>query len=626
MTPPPPPPPSAVKPPNLVEGNEPLLLIPAPRQVRRSPGFAAISRHTEPVVSPLASAKGPEHYTLAVTAEPGHKPQVEIRAAGPAAERAARATLAQLRRRFKDHLPLVEIEDWPAFAVRGIMLDVSRDRVPTMAEFVRILDLLASLKINHLQLYTEHTFAYAGHDDVWQGWGALSPEETRRLDALCRERGIELAANQNCFGHLAHWLRMDRYKDLAETHGDWMFDLWPRSGPFSLCPTDPRSIGLVRDMLTQLTGCIASPLVNIGCDETFDVGWGKSKAEVDRRAAASGLTGKAATDAGRASVYIDFVNAIAKECKALGKTPMFWADIALSHPETVDRLDKDLVFLAWGYEADSPFDRWCEHLRSLGRPVWVCPGTSTWRTITGRTHERHANLRAAARAGVKHNAQGFLITDWGDTGHWQQWPISAHGIAHGAHAAWTGDADTFDPHASALHALGTDATDLGPWLERLGDADLPLREVCLALSRPLKPGEPPRLRNQTALMIDLFKRLDEQTDVGSEWLWFNAHQSLQNLREEFEEAIEDRLPPLLADELVHTLDLAVFAAVRGWVRRLDPRDRPVTREDLLGWLDDITAEHRRLWAIRSRCGSGSPKGLEHSCNFFKQVRATLEPR
>lgn len=622
----PPPPPQPVLPPNLVEGVAALALIPAPRVVKSAPGTATIPLAAAPIVLPLPSSKGPEHYTLSITAQAGSKPAITIHAAGIAAQRAAFATLDQIRRQYKTQLPLVHIEDWPAFAVRGVMLDVSRDRVPRMDEFVRILDLLASLKVNHLQLYTEHTFAYQGHEPVWQGWGALSADEVRRLDALCVERGIELAANQNCFGHLSHWLRMDRYKDLAETHGDWMFDLWPRSGPFSLCPTDPRSISLVRDMLTQLSGCIASPLVNIGCDETFDVGWGKSKQEVERRAAASGLSDKPAADAGRASVYIDFVNAIAAECKALGKTPMFWADIALSHPESVDRLDRDLVFLAWGYEADSPFDRWCEHLHRLGRPVWVCPGTSTWRSITGRTHERHANLRAAALAGVKHNAQGFLVTDWGDTGHWQQWPIAAHAIAHGAHAAWTGDADSFDPRASALHALGTDATDLGPWLERLGDADLPLREVSLALSRPLKPGEPPRLRNQTALMIDLFKKLDEQVDVGTEWLWYNAHQSLQVLREQFEESIEDRLPPMLADELVHTLDLAVFAAVRGWVRRLDPRDRPVTREDLLAWLDDIMIEHRRLWAVRSRCGPGSPRGLDHSANFFKQVRDTLSAR
>ena len=61
-------------------------------------------------------------------------------------------TLAQLLASGDDELPSQVIEDVPTWGVRGVMLDVSRDRIPTMREFGSIIRTLSSLKINHLQL------------------------------------------------------------------------------------------------------------------------------------------------------------------------------------------------------------------------------------------------------------------------------------------------------------------------------------------------------------------------------------------------------------------------------------------------------------------------------------------
>ena len=54
----------------------------------------------------------------------------------------------------------MKITDWPDYPQRGVMLDISRDKVPSMETLYQLIDLLASWKINQLQLYTEHTFAY----------------------------------------------------------------------------------------------------------------------------------------------------------------------------------------------------------------------------------------------------------------------------------------------------------------------------------------------------------------------------------------------------------------------------------------------------------------------------------
>ncbi len=507
------------------------------------------------------------------------------------------ATLRQLLAQYGPHIPQLRIIDSPRIPTRGLMLDVSRDRVPTMRHLFDTVDQMALLKLNHLQLYTEHTFAYEGHEDAWRGWSPITHDEIRRLDDYARARGVELVANQNCFGHLRSWLELPRYAHLAETHGDWMFDVWPRSGPFSLCPTDPASLRFVEGLLDQLLPCFHSKLVNIGCDETYDIAHGRSKDDVARR--------------GRAAVYMDFVNAIAKAVRDRGGTPMFWADIALSHPEAIANIPEDMIALAWGYEPDAPFADWCASLREHGRRAWVCPGTSSWRSITGRTTESVANITNAAACADSAPIDGFLLCDWGDTGHWQQWPITHLAMARGAAASWNSWNESTDLPRASFVAFGDPTGKVAKWLAALGDLDLPLRETCGALSRP----DLTRLRNQSALFIDLFKRWDEQRDVGPRDAWATMPDRCAHARADFA-----RLPVhgLLRDELEHTLDLTAFACSRGAARRTG-NNQHAESHHLRERIAALITNHQRLWRIRSREG-----GLAHSCTFWSKIIEATE--
>jgi len=537
-------------------------------------------------------------YRLRARAECGG---VEIESCGVAGALHALSTLRQMLRQYGRTLPALAIDDFPLFRGRGVMLDVSRDRVPTMPELLRLVDQFAELKINHLQLYTEHTFAYAGHEEVWRGWSPVTPAEVRELDAYCRLRGVTLAANQNCFGHLASWLRHPRYAPLAEIQGAdtlWKFYDFDRRGPFSLCPTDPGSIALVRDLLGQLVPCFSGGVVNINCDETADVGQGRSRESVSRR--------------GAASVYFEFIRAVADIARSLGARPMFWADIALSHPEAVGLIPEDMIALAWGYEPDAPFGEWCGRLRGAGREAWVCPGTSSWRSITGRTSERRANVTGAAREGLAAGAAGLLITDWGDVGHRQQWPVSLHGIAHGAHAGWAGDRLDPPSNAESLQVFGDRSLSLARWLDDLGDVDVALRRVG---GRRGSDGSTSPLRNATVLFNDLHPPFDGADRVGSEEDWRLIHERLSGIRS----APIPSVDPAIKDELLHTLDVAQFVAERAVWRRAPGRSGAGAR--LAERLRSITSEHRRLWARRSR-----PGGLESSCGHYLGLLAGLSDR
>ena len=554
---------------------------PAPRQMGRLHGSAAVSSlQGLGVTIDQQVCPNPGGYRIVVSGEGNHS----VSANDEDGAWSARSVLKQISGQYQTALPALVIEDWPAFRTRGLMLDISRDRIPTMDQFATLIELLSELRLNHLQLYVEHTFLYRGHESVCNGLDPLTAEQVRALDKQCRERGIELVANQNCFGHLSGWLRHPTYAHLAETHGEYEFYGIRRSGPFSLCPTDPRSLDLVRDWLSQLGSCFSSRSINIGCDETADIGVGRS-AELVR-------------EVGKSAVYASFVSGVAEAAASLGLSPMFWADIALDSPGMLAVLPPDLLALAWGYEPDSPYEQWASAFRSHNRRFWVCPGTACWRSFTGRTHERRGALRAAAN--LANSAEGMLITAWGDLGHRQQWPITAYAIADAARAAWLGNDARFDAQGASRVSLGTE--ELGPWLDDLGDADEVIRRTG---GIPMDGVETP-IRNATALFETLHPARPGFVPraTGDEW-----------------QAVRDRLGmlersqpengTLVDEELRWTIDASLLACDVAIMRA---SGTPVERFDER--MDRLISGHRSLWLERSR-----PGGLDSSCSYFDASRA-----
>ncbi|MCR4406661.1 MAG: family 20 glycosylhydrolase [Anaerolineae bacterium] len=332
-------------------------------------------------------------------------------------------TLSQLLSQCGRDLPALRIRDWPDFPHRGVMLDISRDKVPTMETLFSLVDLLASWKVNQLQLYMEHTFAYRNHPQVWAEASPFTGEEVLALDAYCRERFVELVPYQNVFSHMTRWLVHDRYRHLAECPTGCETSWGYFDTPLSLCPLDPGSLDLARSIFDELLPHFSSRYCNVGCDETVDLGQGRSREAVETY--------------GAGRVYLDFLLKIYHEVQARGRTMLFWGDIIMEHPDLVPELPRDVIVLEWGYEADHPFDEHGEVFAASGVPFFVCPGTSTWNTVAGRTENAIGNLRNAAENGLKYGAVGFLNTDWGDNGHWQPLPVSYLGYAYGAAVSWT---------------------------------------------------------------------------------------------------------------------------------------------------------------------------------------------
>ncbi len=322
-------------------------------------------------------------------------------------------------------VPGVAIEDWPDFPRRGVMLDISRNKVPRLDTLMDLIDLLADCKINHLQLYIEHTFAYRGHQSVWREASPMTADDIRQIDTYCRQRHIELAANQNSFGHFHRWLIHPEYRPLAECPEGIEHPFSDQREPFSLCPVDDRTFTLLEDLYDQLLPNFTSNLVNVGLDETMDLGRGRSAEACRQR--------------GRGAVYLDYLRRVHGLLAERGRRMMYWGDIVLDHPQLIPRLPGDAIILAWGYEANFPFDAKARQFSASGLEFWLCPGTSTWSSFAGRGDNALLNLANAAVAGQRHGSSGYLITEWGDHGHLQTWPTAYLGFLAGAAMAWNVD-------------------------------------------------------------------------------------------------------------------------------------------------------------------------------------------
>ena len=87
------------------------------------------------------------------------------------------------------NLPTVQITDWPDFERRGVLLDMNKDKIPTMETFYRIIDHLASWKINELQVFFKHAFAFVNHPEVSQDLSPVTAEQVIALDHYLK-RGL----------------------------------------------------------------------------------------------------------------------------------------------------------------------------------------------------------------------------------------------------------------------------------------------------------------------------------------------------------------------------------------------------------------------------------------------------
>ncbi len=502
-------------------------------------------------------------------------------------------TLIQIINEHGVKLPCCNISDYPDFKNRGVMLDVSRCKVPTMNSMLAYIDMLAKMKLNQLQLYMEHSFAFSAHETVWRDTSPFTAEEIIRLEAYCAERFIELVPNLNSFGHFERWLKHPEYKHLAECPDGYE----RHNGTWSECGMTLKphadTLKFLNGLYAEFLPNFSSKYFNVGCDETWELGRGWSK--------------KLAEKTSKTRVYLDFLLKIHKQVGKYDRKMMFWGDIILHEPELIKELPKNVIALNWGYEATHPFNEQCRQFASSGIPFYVCPGTSSWGSLTGRTSNCIANLANAAEHGIKYGAEGFLNTDWGDNGHHQYLPVSYLGILSGACYSWSYKANRNADFVNGLNSLCfKDSSGI------LGKTFFELGKVLEHIKA--RPG------NSTVFNQLLFSKFDGKPD---EFLKDIEVPALEKCIADFDR-LDAQIPlakpgvpdgDLVKAELRNAIRMARHAAAKtiAFIRRKDEY-LPLKHD-----LETIKRIHEQLWLSRNR-----PGGLKESSDHLINTLSSLE--
>lgn len=307
------------------------------------------------------------------------------------------------------------VRDWPAMRWRGLHDDLSRGPIDTLEFQKKIIRTLAAYKANLYSPYFETTQAYPSNPLGAIPGAAMSPADARELVAYAAQYHITVVPEQEAFGHLRHLLTWEMYAPAAETpHGA------------VLAPSEPQSMQIIDSMFRDLTQLYPGPFLHVGADETFDLGTGKTRADVDAR--------------GLAPVYLDYMQRIVDQLAPLHKKILFWGDIAQSAPDKLKAMPQSFkdqtVVVQWGYSPQKDnFDRYLKPYADAGFQMWIAPSINNYRQIFPNQREALLDIQQFTRDGQRFHAQGQLNTLWDDdgeslaNGNW-------YGILFGAAAAW----------------------------------------------------------------------------------------------------------------------------------------------------------------------------------------------
>jgi hexosaminidase len=417
------------------------------------PGPSLVLKRTGPVASlPLPGERpGPdsrEAYRLTIAPAGG-----EIEATSSAGLYYAVQTLRQLVEGNGDGaaLPEVQIHDWPSFAYRGTMIDMSHGPLPTENEVKRQIDFLARWKANQYFIYSEGAIELDGYA-LLNPEGRFSKEQIRRIIAYGRERHVDVIPFLELYGHLHDMLRIELYSGLGA---------FPPS--VELDPANPNVTSLLADWAGQVSDLFPSPFVHVGFDETW---------RIEDVAKKRGNTTPA-------ELFAEQLGNVAKLFTQHGKTVMAWADVMVKYPAIIDRLPPGLIPVAWAYEAQPDVKKWLDPLAAKHLPHFIQSGVANWQQIAVNFDMTFANIDNFLAAGRRSEALGMINSVWTDSAQCLlrlTWPAMAYGAA----APWQStpmDREGFFGQYATLMYPSASAPEVAEALENLNKSETAIERV-----------------------------------------------------------------------------------------------------------------------------------------------------
>ena len=292
------------------------------------------------------------------------------------------------------------------FDTLGVMIDCSRNAVPTLETLYRFIDRLAAMGYNALQLYTEDVYEIEGEPYFGYLRGRYTKDELKSVDAYCREKGIELQPCIQTLAHLESIFRWPAYQPIRD------------SGDVLLCE-DERTYRLIDKMFATAAECFTSRRIHIGMDEAHALGRGKY---LDEHGAVSHW-----------DILLHHLRRVCEIAEKYGFRPMMWSDMffrALNNgayykgvtvtDEMRAVVPENLDLVYWDYYSDK-IERYDAMLASHKQfnetnGTVFAGGAWTWAGFFPHNAFSMRATKAAFDACVAHGVREAYLTIWMDDG------------------------------------------------------------------------------------------------------------------------------------------------------------------------------------------------------------------
>ena len=308
-------------------------------------------------------------------------------------------------------LPAVSIEDSPALACRGVMMDFAHGSLLTVDEIRRQIDFLARWKANQYYFYNEVSIALDGYPTLNYG-ASYSKQEIRSIIDYARERHMDVIPFVAFYGHLHELIRNETYASLAI--GKYGHELDPRN---------PAVNALLKNWIGQYVQLFKSPFIHVGFDETWETN--RIAQDVDSSIHSEDL-------------WLQQLHFVQQELKRYGKTVLAWTDMNNFYPDILSRLPKEVIPVIWEYAPDTnALHHYLDPVLQEKRAFFIQPAVSGWGHIYPAADYTYDNIDLCLKAGMLHHTLGFITSVWTDAVEpfvRPSWPFMAYGCI----GAWQG--------------------------------------------------------------------------------------------------------------------------------------------------------------------------------------------
>lgn len=437
-----------------------------------------------------------EYYNLSVTTN-----GVRVNANSAAGLYYAVQTIRQLIDE-KGALPIVEIEDQPALAYRGVMMDFAHGGLPTVAEIKRQIAFLSRWKVNQYYFYNEVSIEMKGYDGLNYG-ASYTQEQIRDIISYARQRHMDVIPFVAFYGHLHDLLKQEKYASLAI--GKYGEELDPRN---------PQVKVVLQDWIKQYTQLFSSPFVHVGFDETWETN--RMSQEVDSSIHSEQLWLQ----------HLDFVQ---QEWKKYGKTVLAWTDMNNYYPDIMSKFPKEVIPVIWEYSPDTAaIHHYLNPVLKEKREFFIQPAVSGWGHIYPSADYTYENINLTLKAGVEHHTLGYITSVWTDAVEpfiRPSWMFMAYGCI----GAWQGTApdkrsftsdysglmypEAYDEVSQALTGLARTVEILSKCLGK-NTSNLPGGTIIESWSNPFSPY----YLGNTREHIGDFKNARRESEEAEAWL------------------------------------------------------------------------------------------------------------